>query len=306
MWPNFDFEQNHFTYYLSQHFRIEISRKPDFLIHSVYTKNYLNYNCYRICYTGENTRPDFTKSDFHLGFDFIDSPFYLRWPLFLMTKSDPELLLKEKDIDAIINQKKQFCSFVVSNDQAKERIKLFNELSTYKRVESGGKLLNNIGSPVADKLEFLKGSKFNIAYENSSYPGYTTEKIFEAFLTNNIPVYWGNPEINKDFNAKAFINAHNFKTTHDLVEYIQYIDEDESAYRSILQESCFTNNEIPAQFQISRFISFFYFIFHQAGRKKPVSKFLNRIEFMSDRINYTANKMKYYSRRVKSSILNNF
>lgn len=303
MWPNFDFKQNHFTYYLSQHFNIEINHNPDFLIHSIYTKNYLNYNCYRICYTGENTRPDFTKSDFHIGFDFNDNPFYLRWPLFLMNKYAPELLLKEKDINSIIAQKKKFCSFVASNDQAKERIELFQMLSNYKRVDSGGKVLNNIGSPVADKLEFLKESKFNIAYENSSHPGYTTEKIFEAFLTNNIPVYWGNPEINKDFNEKAFINAHNFKTTKDLVEYIKYIDEDESAYRSMLQESCFVNNEIPEQFQISRFISFFDSIFQQARRKKPVSKFANRIEFTCDRINYTANRIKYYSGRVKSRIL---
>ncbi len=222
MWPNFDFEQNHFTYYLRQYFKIEINRKPDFLIHSVYAKNYLNYNCYRICYTAENTRPDFKKSDFHIGFDFNDKPNYLRWPQFLMQKTSPNLLLKEKNIELIINQKKRFCSFVVSNDQAKERIDLFKKLSTYKRVDSGGKFLNNIGWAIADKVEFLKESKFNIAYENSSYPGYTTEKIFEAFLANNIPVYWGNPEINKDFNEKAFINAHNFRTTKDLVEYIKY------------------------------------------------------------------------------------
>ncbi len=84
---------------------------------------------------------------------------------------------------------------------------------------------------------------------------------------------------------------------------IKYIDEDESAYRSMLQESCFANNQIPEQFQISRFISFFGSIFQQAGRKKPVSKFTNRIEFMSDRINYATNRIKYYSGTVKSRIL---
>jgi hypothetical protein len=302
MWPNFDFEHNYFTWHLKQNFNIEINRKPDFLIHSIYTKNYLNYDCYRICCTGENTRPDFTKSDFQIGFDYIDNPFYLRWPLFLMNKNVPELLLKVKDIDSIIRQKKRFCSFVVSNDQAKERIDLFKNLSAYKRVDSGGKYLNNIGSPVADKLEFLKESKFNIAYENSSYPGYSTEKIFEAFLTYNIPVYWGNFVINKDFNEKAFINTHNFKTIQDLVEFIKYIDEDESAYRSMLKESCFVNNEIPVQFQVSHFIEFFDYIFGQAGRKKPVSKFTNRIEFISDRINYASNRIQYFSGKVRSRI----
>lgn len=302
MWPNFDFQHNHFTYYLGKHFNIELNRNPDFLIHSVYTKNYLNYNCHRICYTGENTRPDFTRSDFHIGFDFNDHPNYLRWPLYLMNKFSPRELLMDKDLDLLATKKKRFCSFVVSNDQAKERIELFKLLSNYKKVDSGGKFLNNIGSPVADKLDFLASSKFNIAYENSSYPGYTTEKIFEAFLTNNIAIYWGNPLIHQDFNERSFINAHNFQTAEDLVEYIKYLDNDDIAYRAMLQENYFINNSIPHPFQIERFLEFFDAIFQSATSNKPVYKLNNRFEYLIDRVAATANRIKYYSGRVKNKL----
>lgn len=81
-WGGFDNKNNLFTGILSQRYNVEISDKPDFLIHSVYRNEYLKYNCIKICFTGENTRPDFKKSDFHIGFDYIDDKRYLRYPLF--------------------------------------------------------------------------------------------------------------------------------------------------------------------------------------------------------------------------------
>lgn len=294
MWANFDNHKNYFTHYLSNYFNIEINPKPDFLIHSILGKKYLKYNCYKICFTGENTRPDFTKSDYHIGFDYNDDSRYLRWPLFLMNRFIPELLLKQKDSSEILKRKKRFCSFVVSNDGPKERIQFFNELSKYKRVDSGGKVLNNIGGRVEDKNEFIKESKFNICFENVSYPGYTTEKLFEAFIANTIPIYWGNPMVNKDFNEKSFININNFSSFQDAIEYIKYIDQDDKEYKSIIDQNYFVNNELPEAFKIEKFISFFDSIFSQAKKNKPVYSFIHRIEYTS-----------YNLRRSIASLKNN-
>lgn len=81
----------------------------------------------------------------------------------------------------LLNRK--FCSFVVSNSQFSDplRKRFFERLCKYKKVDSGGRYLNNIGGPVRDKLAFCRGYKFNIAFENSSVDGYTTEKIMEAY-----------------------------------------------------------------------------------------------------------------------------
>ena len=133
---------------------------------------------------------------------------------------------------------------VVSNGNAKERIKFFNELSKYKTVDSGGKYLNNVGGPVADKMDFIKDYKFVFSFENEAYPGYTTEKILQPFVVNSIPIYWGNPKIDLDFNEGAFINANKLKQKQ-LIEQIVAIDKDKSLAIDILSKPIFNNNEIP-------------------------------------------------------------
>ena len=72
--------------------------------------------------------------------------------------------------------------------------------------------MNNVGSPVADKYAFESEYKFSIAFENASYSGYTSEKILEAFAAGTVPIYWGDPDIAKVYNSKAFINLNEGKT----------------------------------------------------------------------------------------------
>jgi alpha(1,3/1,4) fucosyltransferase len=304
MWPNFDFHNNYFTIYLSQYFDIELDPKPDFLIHSVYSKNYLKFDCYKVCITGEDTRPDFSESDFHIGFDYNDSPYYLRWPLFLMNKYSPDVLVKERDADYILKNKETFCSFVVSNSYAQERIHFFNKLCEYKRVDSGGKFLNNIGSPVEDKLEFISKSKFNIAFENYSSSGYTTEKIFEAFVANCIPIYWGNPNVDTDFNEKAFINVHKYKTVDEAIAYIKYLDTNDEAYKSVLREPCFQDNKVPEQFQLTTFIEFFNFIFGQLNHKKKVYKATHKGKFVWYYLKVEVTRLRSKVAKLKNALLN--
>ena len=50
--------------------------------------------------------------------------------------------------------------------------------------------MNNIGGAVSDKFAFQQKHKFSIAFENTSYCGYCTEKIVEAFVAGTIPIYW--------------------------------------------------------------------------------------------------------------------
>lgn len=40
-------------------------------------------------------------------------------------------------------------------------------------------------------LGLLQQCKFYICFENTDEPGYTTEKLFDAFKTGAIPIYWG-------------------------------------------------------------------------------------------------------------------
>ncbi|WP_281650799.1 glycosyltransferase family 10 [Helicobacter bilis] len=85
---------------------------------------------------------------------------------------------------------------MVSNNALTDKRDMFFEaLSKYKRVDSGGRWKNNIGGNVDDKIEWLKSYKFNLCFENSSYPGYLTEKLFDAFLAGCVPIYWGDTSL---------------------------------------------------------------------------------------------------------------
>ena len=85
---------------------------------------------------------------------------------------------------------------------------MFEELNKYKRVDSGGRYLNNIGRPegVRDKFAFQSEHKFSLTFENSAHLGYTTEKLLQGFSAGTIPIYWGDPAVENCFNPKAFIN----------------------------------------------------------------------------------------------------
>lgn len=153
---------------------MEISTNPDFYIftHLFYNdnkKDYLNYKCHRIFFGYENVRADWSICDYVFDPDYYrNEPRHKRYPLW--SGYNIKSLTLPKDVTEF-SRKKKFCCMVVSNSNAKERIDFFHKLSSYKRVDSGGKFLNNIGYPVNDKKEFIKDYKFVISFENSSSPG---------------------------------------------------------------------------------------------------------------------------------------
>lgn len=79
-----------------------------------------------------------------------------------------------------------------------------------------------------------KPYKFSIAFENAWYPGYTSEKIVTSMLAGTIPIYWGNPDISREFNSASFINCHDFPTLDAAAAYVQKVDEDDSLWCEIM------------------------------------------------------------------------
>lgn len=233
-WEGFSKKDNFFYNLLSSRYAVEISDTPDFLFYSCYGRKFLNYKCTRIFYASENMRPDFLRCDYAISFDYIKKKNHFRLPLYHLYIIDGkdyyEKLTREitrQEAATLWKQKTKFCCMLVSNPHAKERINFFNALSKVKHVDSGGRYLNNIGYAVEDKPAFISDYKFVLAFENSSYPGYTTEKILEPLVANCIPVYWGNPLIENDFNGGAFVNANNYLHNDALIKRLLEIDENE-------------------------------------------------------------------------------
>ncbi len=248
-WRGFDYENNFIINILRKHYKVFISKKPDYLFYSVFNDKYLKYDCVRIFYSGENLSPDFNVCDFAIAYDDIKfGDRYLRFPLWLLY----DQYFKKENIEGktvttlrrIINdsQREKFCSFVYSNGRADPiREALLDKISEYRQVDSGGRYKNNTGEAVKDKVAFEAEYKFSIACENVSQKGYTTEKIVEAFVAGTIPIYWGDPDIVKVFNERAFINCGKFQKIEDIVKEIERVDEDEKLYRSMVEQPVLIN-----------------------------------------------------------------
>lgn len=221
--PGFDY-----NFLLSEYDIIIDKENPDYLFYSCFGYEHLRYDrCIKIFYCGENLIPDLNLCDYAVSLSEIqcgDRTFTNRlfgWQNNYHPDQDTEKLLNRK-----------FCNFVYSNNWCADpfREKIFNALSKYKRVDAGGTFLNNMGEKVKDKHLFLKEYKFTLAIENSSQPGYVTEKISDPFRAQSLPIYWGSPSISSNIRSNSFVNLMDFSTIEEMVEEIIRLDNDDAAY----------------------------------------------------------------------------
>jgi len=266
--PSFNPVWNNITMSLLHRFRLDVSELdllghlpviPDFLLYSVFNSPHADprySRCVKIYTNEENIRPPWNECDYALTGDYDPNPCHLRLPIYVRAlrhvendESFPSLcrpnvtLVKSRHLDwqHILSTKTKFCAFVFSNPGAKERIALFEALSKYKTVDSGGRLLNNIGGQVPHKLPFLEPYKFTISYENSSYPGYVSEKIVEPMIVHSMPIYWGSPSIGDDFNTKSFVWAAE-RPLDDVVSEIVELDHNDDKMVKKLEEPWWNDN----------------------------------------------------------------
>lgn len=271
-WDGFEADDNLFTRLLSQVYDLEFSEHPDYLIYSVFGNEHLKYDdCIRIFYTGENQAPDFNICDYAIGYDHMDfGDRYLRMPIYVhytdkMEMMESKHLLCDADID---DGRDSFCSFVYSNNNASpDRNIFFEKLSSYKKVSSGGRFMNNVGGPVADKLEFQMKHKFSVAFENTSHPGYVTEKLVESFAAGTIPIYWGDPRIAETFNTGAFVNCHDYSSLDEVVDAVKAIDNDEVLYRKMLHAPALLHEEDSLSALRRQLSDFFVHVIEQPVEK---------------------------------------
>ena len=221
---------------ISRYYDIELSDNPDYIIHGGLGNQHLFYNCIKITLIGENTTPDFNLFDYGIGFDHLEfGDRYCRCPLFVYWPNYKLLAKHELTMpsdEALVNRK--FCSFVVSNGRGDPiREYFFKELSKYKRVDSGGRFLNNVGGPVKSKLDFCRQYKFNIAFENSIVPGYTTEKLMEPLLVHSVPIYYGNKQVVFDFNTDCMIHVESKDDIKKVIDTVVELDSNDEEYLRI-------------------------------------------------------------------------
>lgn len=270
---------------------------PDYLIYSVFGDSHIakTGKCIKIFYTGENIRPDFNLCDYAIGFDYMTfGDRYIRFPFYYLIKNSKYISAEQRNTNHC-DSKEEFCSFIVSNNANADKCRenLFYLLSKYRTVNSGGRYLNNIGAPVDDKFIFEKKHKFSICCENASFPGYTTEKIVDAFAAGTIPIYYGDPLIGNVFNTNAFVHVKDPNNLVDVVETVKNIDNNDLLYQEMLSLPILNDVEYSTSIQVDKLYRFFVNIFEQ-----PFDK-AKRISTYSYASTYIYKQKKWYEDHIK-------
>lgn len=175
-----------------------------------------------------------------------------------------ELILKRSIINKNMHNSR-FCIFSVTNDSCKERNDFFWKLTRqYKKIDSSGKLFNNITMPQntpdeghgsKNYIDFITNYKFMICFENVSAPNYLTEKLINAYCGKTIPIYWGCPNISDFVNMDAILYLKPNFTDADVEELIDEIirlDNDDELYRNKYETAFFRNGTLPDEFNIDK------------------------------------------------------
>jgi alpha(1,3/1,4) fucosyltransferase len=252
-WPEWK-DENFIEPILRTKFDVVIDQKnPDVLFHSIFggMRETPKYKCKKVLYLGENWRSDRFGADYSISFDHHSETNYRLplWQVYLMIK--PEL--KDRLFNRVRRQSfDHFCAFAVSNPSNSLRNSHFDKLHEYKRVESYGKVrTNNLGLINFSKGKYWRDAKdqyfsenthkFMMAYENTHYPGYCTEKLMDAFLAGSLPLYWGDHKVGNEWNSNAFV--HISKLGPDWIEKVKEIDNNKDLFESIYKEPVFTEEQ---------------------------------------------------------------
>jgi alpha(1,3/1,4) fucosyltransferase len=276
--PGYPKTNNFFYNLLKKRFSLEVTDQPEFLIYANPGSHiHRVHNCVKIYFGIEHFAPDWSQCDYAMTCHYLEDPRHLRLPYYALYGGAKVLDKRQDDLEGILRNKTRFCGFVVSNAgkrKTRKRVDFFQRLSRYKHVDSAGRAFNNIGGPLPAgpqaKLDFLRTCKFNIAFENTSVPGYTTEKLYEAMWARTVPIYWGSPRVQEEFNPASFLNYFDFPSEEALIERIIELDKDDAKYLEVLRQPCCHNNQPNEFFNTDRVLDFFERIFTTPIR--PVSQ----------------------------------
>jgi GR25 family glycosyltransferase involved in LPS biosynthesis len=220
--------------------------KMDFLMFGPFGNAWKDFSCPKFHFTGENSAP--VEGVMNIGFK-PDGPNSFRLPLWTLYidwfGANQERLVNPKTmpIDSVckpvVVNKSKFCAFIVTNPTNPVRNEAFHKLSVYKKVDSAGRLFNNVGDEIftnipgggggeLKKMEFLKQYKFCLTYENAQSDGYVTEKLLAAKAAGCVPIYWGARDVESDFAKGSFINMND----GELNSVVSKFDNDSELWKS--------------------------------------------------------------------------
>ena len=251
-----------------------VDDNSDLLISSCFGANWYNKKSKKKLYwTGENWFRMDTRIQ-QLGgnriLDFFDQVYsfdynnyqnHYRLPLYLIDciesgVTDFNEFLRKKTKDDLYKEfeSRKFCTFVQGNGNCEFRNNFFFNLGKIEKVDSFGPLFNNTGQTLGrdGKIETTKSYKFALAFENSEYDGYVSEKIVDAFKSDIIPLYWGGSKVSQEFNDKSFVDVNQLGMDKS-IELVNQLNKDFDLYWEYYNQPIVSKDQKPLLDRISEF-----------------------------------------------------
>lgn len=243
-WPGFRLSDPLIRYLLQEAFgefhQARQEREADLVLTSVFPHIEARYPEKTIAIIWENVRPDYRLYARSFSFDYDDhGGRNQRLPLWYAeidwaggsrngsvtmggqgrdVAVDIERLMTPREAPGEFPA--NFCCFVAGKDYA-HRAEAVRALSGLAPVDVFGHLG---GRPIQSKYDLLPGYRFNLCFENSSAPGYHTEKAPQAWLGGCIPLYWSDASYDRDFNPRSMINRVDFESLEAFVEHVAEVN----------------------------------------------------------------------------------
>jgi len=265
----FDNDANNISYFIELFKRVfgsfEITgdiNRANILFESLFSESLTNIKQwkYKIFFSGEAYDRGNVKSE---NYDIIlsgniyknniDLPLFISYIYcnnFIERLTQRKLQTKEQI------SKKKFCCFFVSNYCSDVRVKMFDILNCYKKVDSYAHCRNNmgeIGNYIKDNrywsedyFNLISEYKFIICFENTKCGTYITEKIVNAYIANTLPIYWGSDNVNKIFNEKSMITLKNDSDSYylDVLNLVIELDNNDDKYLEYVNQPVFNKGSL--------------------------------------------------------------
>jgi hypothetical protein len=193
-----------------------------------YRQNYLTPAKKRIWFTGENLRAPIGIFDGTISFDLNDSHvnnlFFPYWMVRLDWDLDSKVNELSPTIETLLKPRvikkslEGICSF--SNESEPIREKICNALETLTRLDKFGRANQRF---VESKYKCAINYGFQICSENDYYPNYVTEKLQEAYICQNIPI-WAGYDREEWFNKSSYLDF-SLKNIQDMQNIYKLLSE---------------------------------------------------------------------------------
>ncbi len=214
-------------------------RRSHVTIASVFGRHHWNSRGRVVLFSGEAYFRD-QFADYTIDSRFLGRSNHLRLPYWAFHSMGTPA---SRPVPTEDPERTRFCNFIYSNSRCATRNAFFELLNSKRSVDSLGSLMNNrvesrLGGRYdrdwhSTKFAVLQDYRFTVAFENTELPGYTTEKMVDAWIAGSVPIYWGNPAFTIDFPPNSCLSLYEAGSLNKLVEQVLEAENEPERYAEL-------------------------------------------------------------------------